>query len=242
MLRMMEESSIRASLAPAPPVFPPGPLGLVRLDTRFPRPAGDAGNPESWHRPVDVEVVRGAWPRAIVQSAQGLRGAGVLPAFVDAVQRLEARGASAIATSCGFLVLLQAELQAAARVPVVTSSLLLLPGILADESQVGVLTIDAFSLGPEHLLRAGVPEDRLVDVQVEGVDPAGEFAAAILDNREHMDLALAERAVVGAALRLKARAPGLRTLVLECTNMPPYAQAVRSATGLRVLSLFDAVP
>jgi hypothetical protein len=29
--------------------------------------------------------------------------------------------------------------------------------------------------------------------------------------------------------------------VLECTNMPPYAEAIRGATGLLVLSLFDAV-
>lgn len=237
---MMEDTSIRASRAPAPPVFPPGRLGLVRLDTRFPRPLGDAGNPASWPMPVDVEVVRGAWPARIVQSAEGLRAANVLPEFLEAVRALEARGAEAVTTSCGFLVLLQAELQAAARVLVVTSSLLLLPALLAREVAVGVLTISAANLGEEHLLAAGVPRDRLADVHVGGVDPQGEFVQAILGNRETLAIERARRDVVDAALALHARAPALRTLVLECTNMPPYADDVRAATGMRVLSLFDA--
>ena len=54
-----------------------------------------------------------------------------------------------------------------------------------------------------------------------------------------MDLERAGADVVAAAVALKARAPQLQAVVLECTNMPPYAQQVREATGLRVLSLRD---
>ncbi|MBC5766884.1 aspartate/glutamate racemase family protein [Ramlibacter albus] len=214
----------------------------MRLDTRFPRPAGDAGEPASWGRPVELHVVQGAFPSRIVSSAQALRAANVLPAFVEAVRGLAARGVAAVTTSCGFLVLLQEELQAAVDIPVVTSSLLLLPGLLEGEESIGVLTISEANLGDEHLLAAGVARSRLADVVVQGVDPSSEFATAILGNRETMDVARARQDVVQAALALKARAPGVRTLVLECTNMPPYAQAVRDATGWRVLSLFDAVP
>jgi hypothetical protein len=39
---------------------------------------------------------------------------------------------------------------------------------------------------------------------------------------------------------LKARAPQLAVLVLECTNMPPYKDAVKAATGLEVLWLNDS--
>jgi hypothetical protein len=177
----------------------PGFLGVVMLDTRFPRPPGDVGHPDAFGVPVRQRVVQGAWPGTIVQTAAGLRAAGVAPAFVRAVQALEAEGARAITTSCGFLVLLQDELQAAARVPVITSSLLQLPGLLARQPKVGVLTISAAALGPEHLLAAGVPANRLGDVVVQGVEPAGEFAAAILGNRDTMDLERAGRDVVDAA-------------------------------------------
>lgn len=229
-------------MVPASPEFPPGPrpLGLMLLDTRFPRPLGDVGNPASWPVPVLARVVPDLLPRVAVQSAAGLRASGMLPAMVQAVRSLEAAGCAAITTSCGFLVLLQAELQAAVRVPVTTSSLLQLPELLRGEGRVGVLTISAQRLGREHLLAAGVAPDRLGDVVVQGMDPAGAFAGPILANETAMDLARAGDEVVAAAEALARRAPALRTLVLECTNMPPYAQRIRAATGLRVLSLFDA--
>jgi len=217
----------------------PGFLGVVMLDTRFPRPPGDVGHPETFGVPVRQHVVRGAWPGKIVQTAAGLRAAGVAPAFVDAVQALEAEGARAITTSCGFLVLLQDELQAAVRVPVRTSSLLQLPGLLAQQPRVGVLTISAAALGPKHLLAAGVPAGRLDDVAVQGVDPAGEFATAILGNRDTLDMDKACREVVDAAMALKQREPSLKTVVLECTNLPPYRQAIEAAAGLKTWALTD---
>lgn len=209
------------------------------LDTRFPRPPGDVGHAATWCVPVNFNVVRGIWPDKVVRSAKGLRAGRVTPAFVTVVRALERSGVAAITTSCGFLVLLQKELQAACKVPVVTSSLLLLPGLLADQAQVGVLTISASALGDEHLRSAGVPRDRVKDVLVQGVDPKGEFATAILGNLAQLDLQRACADVVAAAVALKARAPQLRTVVLECTNMPPYAQQVRDTTGLQVLSLGD---
>jgi len=212
------------------------------LDTRFPRPLGDIGHPDSFGVAVRHAVVRGAWPGEVVTGAAALRSSGLLEAFTQEARDLERQGAVAITTSCGFLVLLQRQLQDAVSVPVVTSSLLQLPELLAREPQVGVLTISAQHLGAEHLVAAGVVPERLGDVIVQGVDPAGEFAAAILGNRDALDLDKARADVVAAALALKARAPGLRTVVLECTNMPPYAQAVREATGFELRSLLDSVP
>ena len=38
----------------------PGFLGVVMLDTRFPRPPGDVGHPDAFGVPVRRHVVRGA--------------------------------------------------------------------------------------------------------------------------------------------------------------------------------------
>lgn len=97
-------------------------LGLLMLDMRFPRPLGDIGNPESFGVPVRSQVVQGVWPATVVQSAEALRAAQVLPQFVVAARALAARGVQAITTNCGFPVLLQDELQAAVSVPVGRSS------------------------------------------------------------------------------------------------------------------------
>jgi hypothetical protein len=209
------------------------------LETRFPRPPGDIGHPDSFPVPTRRLVVRGATATKVVRDAAGLATSGLVDDFVAAARRFESEGALAITTSCGFLVLFQRELQDAVGVPLVTSSLMLLPALLEQDREVGVLTISAASLGPEHLAAAGVPGDRAGDVIVEGMDPGGEFVSAILGDRPQMDAARAEAEAVAAAQSLKRRAPQLRTLVLECTNLPPFAAQIEQATGLRTLSLLQ---
>jgi hypothetical protein len=217
----------------------PGFLGIIMLDTQFPRPVGDIGHPTTFKVPTHMEIVRGVWPASVVRSAASLRQARIVPAFQNIVRRLDQRGAWAITTSCGFLVLLQKELQAVTRLPVVTSSLLQLPGLLKTHQRVGVLTINAHDLGADYLRAAGVPRERLHDVLVQGVEPQSEFVTRILGNQTQMDLAQAQRDVVAAALALKDRAPDIGIVVLECTNMPPYRTAIEQATGWKTLCLLD---
>ena len=245
---MNEVQSINAITSSDAPAFPsvkahlPSFLGIVMLDTRFPRPLGDIGLADTWAAlgvPVDMHVVRGIWPAKVVRSARRLRAGPVVPLFMAVARQLERKGARAITTSCGFLVLLQKELQAAVKVPVITSSLLMIPGLLKEQRQVGVLTISAAILDKEHLRCAGVPRESLADVLVQGVDPQGEFATSILGNQPELDTELASQEIVNAALALKARSPDLKSVVLECTNMPPYRAAIEAATGLKTYALTD---
>ncbi len=253
----MRTQSISAIPAPVEPVFPPvgiadagrsqakraggepAFLGILMLQTRFPRPVGDIGNPASFPVPTRRRVVAGATAPNVVRQAAGLAAGALLDAFTAAAVEFEREGAAAITTSCGFLVLFQRELQDAVRVPLVTSSLLMLPGLLASRAQVGLLTISADSLGPEYLIAAGVARERVPDVVVQGMDPSGEFASAILQDRPRMDAVQAASEAVEAARGLKRRAPGVDTVVLECTNLPPFARRIEQATGMRTLSLLQ---
>ena len=152
---------------------------------------------------------------------------------------MEKGGARAITTDCGFLVLLQKELQAAVRVPVVTSSLLQLPGLLASQALVGVLTLPASKLGSEHLRAAGVARERLQDVLVQGVDAKGGFALALSANRQTIDVAQAATELAAAATLLCQRAPQMQYVVLECSRMAPYRLAIEAASGLKTRALVD---
>ncbi|MEO6032621.1 MAG: aspartate/glutamate racemase family protein [Burkholderiaceae bacterium] len=204
-------------------------LGVLMLDTRFPRLRGDIGNPRTFDHPVRYAVVEGASPQRVVRESDP----DLLLPFIAAGRRLVAEGAGAIATSCGFLVLWQRELQAALPVPVWTSSLLLVPELHAGrpaDGRVGVLTVDAQSLGVRHLQAAGAAPD----TPLEGLEPGSPFQRSLLDNRTELDAGDARLQVVGAAERLLERHPGVADIVLECTNMSPYADAVRRATGRRV--------
>ena len=85
---------------PAAPAAPGAFLGLLMLDTRFPRPPGDVGNPETYARagiPARFVTVPGASPRKIVQEADP----AFLRPFIDAAVGLARDGAALISTSCG---------------------------------------------------------------------------------------------------------------------------------------------
>jgi hypothetical protein len=199
------------------------------LDTRFPRLHGDIGAVSTFDFPVRHRTVAGASPQRVVVD----RDPALLEPFIDAARALEAEGVAAIATSCGFLALHQREMQAAVAVPMWSSSLLLLAGLdaaLPSGRRVGVVTADAASLSEAHFLAVGAA----ADTPFEGLAPGSAFRRTLLDNRPELDAAEAEMATVAAALRLVARHPEVDAIVLECTNMPPYADAVRAATGLPV--------
>jgi hypothetical protein len=198
-------------------------LGVLMLETQFPRLPGDIGHPATFAFPVHYAVVVGASPRRVVHE----RDAALLDPFIAAGRRLvDEQGVAAITTSCGFLVLWQRELQAALPVPVLTSSLLLLPGL----AHAGVVTVDGAALTADHLRAAGAD----AALPVAGLAPGCALQRTLLDDLPELDAADAEREVVAAALRLVRREPALRHIVLECTNLPPYADAVRRATGLAV--------
>ena len=196
-------------------------LGILMLQTRFPRPPGDVGHPASWRMPVRYRVVQGASPQRVVRE----RDPALLAPFVDAARALQDEGAAAVTTGCGFLIQFQQELQAALAIPVWTSSLLALPDLPA----AGVVTVDA---------------DRLAlpaDTPVEGLAPGCALQRTLLDDLPTLDAAAAEAETVAAARRLVERWPHVRSVLLECTNLPPYAQAVERATGRPVHHLMSVV-
>ncbi|QQS15191.1 MAG: aspartate/glutamate racemase family protein [Rhodospirillales bacterium] len=206
------------------------------LDTRFPRIVGDIGNPASFPFPVIHERLTGIGPSDAV-SATPDRGR-IAAALADNARRLAARGAVGIATSCGFLALLQSELAAVSPVPVATSALLLAPLIartLPAGRRVGVLTAHAASLTRAHLTAVGAAGD----TPVEGMPADGAFARAFLANGTDLDRDAVEREAVATAMALAARRPDVGAIVLECTNLPPYAPAIRAATGLPVHDVVD---
>ncbi len=204
-------------------------VGVLMLETRFPRLPGDVGLAGSFAMPVRHRVVAGASPRRVVLEGDP----DLLQPFIDAARRLVDDGARAITTSCGFLVRFQAELQAALPVPVWTSALLLLPELDAP----GVVTVDAASLSPELLRAAGAGPA----TPVHGLPAGGHLQTVLLQDLPELDAPRAQAETVAAAQALVAAHPHIRHIVLECTNLPPYAAAVAAATGRPVHHLMTLV-
>ncbi|UUV08359.1 aspartate/glutamate racemase family protein [Ruegeria sp. YS9] len=211
-------------------------VGILMLDAQFPRIPGDMGNAQTWPFPVLYRVVRDASPDRVVRH----RAEGMLGVFIDAAQELVKDGADGITTNCGFLSLFQKELAEAVPVPVVTSSLMqveMVNRILPKGKRAGILTISASTLTSDHLQAANVP----LDTPIGTTEGGREFTRAILGNEPHLNVQKAREDNVEAAIALASDHPELGAIVLECTNMCPYAPDIQQATGLPVFSIVSFV-
>jgi Asp/Glu/hydantoin racemase len=211
-------------------------VGILMLETQFPRIPGDIGNALTWPFPVHFRVVRGATPDNIVRGAPLDR----VQDFIAAAQDLVDMGCDGITTNCGFLSLLQGDMAKALGVPVATSSLMQVPlveRLLPPGKRVGILTVSAGTLSPDHLRAAGVA----LDTPVVGTEGGRAFTRDILGDKPEIDFEACRLDLLDAARELVQRNPDVGGIVLECTNMVPYAADIRAATGLPVWSIYSFV-
>jgi len=208
-------------------------IGILMLETLFPRILGDIGNALTFDFPVRYKIVKRASPKkVIVEGAKEL-----LPLFIEGARELEAEGVGAITTSCGFLAIFQRELADAVSVPIFTSSLLQVPLVyrmLKRDQKVGILTVFSEHLSREHLEAMGAGD---IPVVIMGTEKGVEFTRALVGNELYLDVDKARADVVEAAKTLISDHPEVGGIVLECTNMPPYSKTIQEAVGLPVFDI-----
>ena len=128
-------------------------VGIIMLDTKFPRVPGDIGNAGTFPFPVVYESVKGANPtRVVLESDPAL-----IQPFIEAGRELCRRGVRFIVTSCGFLAVFHREFSQAMDVPVLTSSLIQVSLVHAAVGfgTVGVLTANSRALTKKHFEAVG---------------------------------------------------------------------------------------
>lgn len=196
-------------------------LGIIILDTRFRRFPGDIGHAGSFPFPVQYVIARG-----FSDGARILPDDRTIASFKRAIDDLVDLGVEGIGTSCGFLSILQPQLQAYSPVPIATSSLLQIPLLqrtLPGNRPVGVLTASKAALTPAHLQGAGAAGD----IPIEGLPPDGVFLRNMAAGSMESSRDEQEAEVLAAARRLLQDNPALGAIVLECTNLAPYASRIR---------------
>jgi hypothetical protein len=211
-------------------------LGVVMLDTRFPRPVGDIGNPATFPCRTLYRRLTGVKVEDVIVDA------AVDPSVADAVllaaSELAAEGADMIATSCGFLAPLQDRAERMIPVPTITSALILAPEIRRRHAPapIGILTFDSRYLTPARFGSHIDPSD-----VIEGIEPDGELHHVIRNDRMALDTRRAAQEVVAAAYRLIDRSPDIGAILFECTNFSPYRDAVIAATGRPVFDITASI-
>lgn len=205
-------------------------IGVLCQDCRVPFVPGDVQNASSFPFPVQYAPVPGANVRSVLYD----HDPAVTPAFVRAAQELEHQGVRAITGNCGYMLAYQQDVAAAVSVPVLLSSLLQLPLLLAmlgPTLKVGVLVANGACVDEAMISQAGVRPDDHSRVVIRGLEDKPHFRAAILDEVGTLDRTAVAGEVVQAASDLVERHPDVAALHLECSNLPPYSAEIQRATG-----------
>ncbi|MFW2367208.1 MAG: aspartate/glutamate racemase family protein [Desulforhopalus sp.] len=209
------------------------PKGLEQLESL----TGNSTNPLTYPFPVIFKKVGGANYHSVLVSPD----ARLIGTMVTAAESMIDQGVKAIITSCGFNAIFQKELADALKVPVYTSALLQIPFIRASLGRKKLLVITASKqdLRPDHFHAVGVVD--MQGIHIYGMEEMPEWGKISRSPDEPISLKKVGDEVVSLASAAKQEHPDLGAVLLECTDLPPFADAVRKAVDLQVYDLLTMV-
>ena len=208
------------------------PIGIIYIDdVYYPMLPGNIVNGYTFDFPVRLKAVTGL-------DIPNLFSAGdeVFYQIMKACEELKREGVRAISSACGFFGNYQDRVAAAMDIPVAISSLVQLPWVatlLKPGKSIGVLTADKASLTDSLLNACSISDELKKRLIIKDLRHEQEFSC-ILEGRGEFDNGIVEQEVVGKALEILAENPDTGAILLECSDMPPYAYALQAATQLPV--------
>ncbi len=213
------------------------PVGVMCLESTFPKPRGHIRNPKTYNFPVVCSVVKGVdIPKLLFAPTPEL-----IQPFIETAQQLEKDGVQAITGSCGFLARYQSMLAASVSIPVFMSSLCQLPLVRMFHKAsacIGVLTASEKALTDDHFRDTGL---KMSDVMVKGMEGYPEFWETIIEGkRNDFDMEKIESEVCQAAKDMTQSAH-LDALVLECTDLSAFAKPIQEILKIPVYDINSLV-
>lgn len=200
------------------------PIGILCLESLFPKPRGHMRNPLTYGFPTVTRVIRGVdIPRLLFNPTPDL-----LEPFIQAAKELEADGVQAITGSCGFMARFQNQIAAELHIPVFLSSLLQLPLVRlmhGEKAEIGVLTASSQALTPAHFANCATPME---SVHIRGMEGNPEFWETIIEGKRHdFDMERLEAEIVGSAAAFARK----RRSTPSCSNAPTFPPSPRPSSA-----------
>lgn len=211
-------------------------IGILILDAAYPCVPGNVGNASTFPFPIRYERVTGA----SIDRLLNQQDPTLAEPFIQAAKNIQDQGVKAITGACGFMALFQQEVTAAVDIPVFLSSLLQIPLIYQmTRKPVGIITANANSLKKAHFDAVNVTPD--IPVIIAGMETQPEFSSAVLEEKGTLDSDKVQDEVVSTAKKMVQDHPDIGAMVLECSDLPPYAHAVQVAIQRPVFDFFTMI-
>ena len=212
-------------------------LGILRLDYDYPPAPGDIDHPDTFNYDVLYRVIPGL---TFEMCQSGNITDEVKENCITAVKYLESENVSGITGDCGFMINIQELVANNTYKPVFLSSLIQLPTIintLNKKSKIAVFTANSNTLEPIKCKlndMCGLSSDKRLTI-IGCQDIPGFEAVA---KGEKVDTDKVSPGIVSHAKYILQKDPYIKCILLECTELPPYADALRSELGIPV---YDAI-
>lgn len=209
-------------------------IGIIAISLDYPKLPGNVVNATTFDFPVMYEEVTFEIERLFAGDPT------LVEVVIAAARRLEAAGARAIVGACGFFAHFQDAVADAVDVPVFLSSLTQVPLIqlgLKRDQKILVFAADGPSVNAQMLAHVGATPERLI-VQNVGDRPA---FAPIRWGKTELDNGALIDDLVALAKAQQAEHPEIGAILLECSDLPPYAADIHDATGLPVFDFITLI-
>ncbi len=212
-------------------------VGILYLDECwYPVLPGNVANLSTYDFPVRLKVVPNCNQARIHAGDPTL-----LEEIIKAAKELESEGARAISAACGFFGNFQDKVAAAVNIPVYLSSIVQVPWIktgLKPTQKIGMLTADAYGITPSLFKSCGTDDPSICIVKDLGRLP--EFSA-IIESRGYFNNEKVRQEVVEAAVNMVAENPDIGAILLECSDLPPYAADIQKAVKMPVFDFISMI-
>ena len=201
-------------------------IGILLIDCSTPFIPGDVGNASTYNYPVIYKTVPGVTLERLIEKGD----LSLTEKVIETAKELEKTGVRAITSDCGYMIHFQRQVAAELSIPVLMSSLIQVPLLertIGKNQKIGIICANRKKLTPDLLDAAGVKNKDCVVIR--GMEEKPYFRSPILDEEPELDYEKIEKEITGTATELVQSHPEISSIVLECSNLPPYAHAVQKA-------------
>ncbi len=202
-------------------------IGIIAVHLIYPKLPGNVANATTYPFPVLYKEV-------FFEIEELFEGSeSIKNQVIEAAKYLEDQGVRAIIGACGYFAHFQEAVREAVNVPVFLSSLCQLPLIktgISDKKKIAIFAASGDSINDELLSKIGTDSKRLL---IQDIGHLESFAGIRYGSTEFDNKKLTEE-LTGVAEKLVSENNDIGAILLECSDLPPYARAIQAATGLPV--------
>lgn len=211
------------------------PVGVMVFSQASSRIPGDPGHNGTFSYPVCYEIIEGSSFQLMENNPE------MEQTMVNAALSLKNKGVKAIIGDCGLMSLYQREMAKAAGIPVLASSLSLIPlawNTIGGVGSIGVLTGHSDMLNEHHLKASGWTED--IRISVQGMQEEPHFRDVVIEHKKMLVPSEMNQAVQNAVSKLFQKSPDVKAIILECSNLPSYGSTIAEKFHLPVFDIVEA--